>query len=183
MNPLTRNITRIYRAASPEEVAAGLAWYEEARQLARDLDPDNPSRAAAVIAALSPRESWTNNVRLATMAYADREQRLPTLQVNARKARAIMAGADPRDILTGKKTRNFWQNIAGDESAVTVDRHAFDVAVGKVTDDRTRSILSRKGQYESIADLYRRAAKRLGVTPAQVQAVTWVAWRNLKTAS
>src|SRR5690606_17674341 len=115
MNPLTRNITRIYRAASPEEVAAGLAWYEEARQLARDLDPDNPSRAAAVIAALSPRESWTNNVRLATMAYADREQRLPTLQVNARKARAIMAGADPRDILTGKKTRNFWQNIAGDE--------------------------------------------------------------------
>lgn len=37
--------------------------------------------------------------------------------------------------------------------------------------------LERRGLYETFADRYRRAARRLHVLPSQVQAVTWVAWR------
>lgn len=179
----TANITRQFRQATPEQLAEGMRWYAEAAQLARDLDPDNPTRAAGVIAALSPQTSWTQNVRMATLAYHDRPA-LRGLSRSIAQADAILAGAHPLDVLGGDKTRAFFANIDGDDQAVTVDRHAYDVAVGHKTDDKTRQALARKGIYQDIASLYRRAArilsKELGsyVSPREVQAVTWVAWRQ-----
>lgn len=187
MNPHTRNITRTYRAAEDEHREHGRTWYADAWQLAMTLDPEQPTRAAGVIAALSPRVSWTQNVRMATLAYHDRAA-LRGLGQSLRSADRILSGEDPLTVLQGAKTSSFYRNIAGDHDSVTVDRHAYDIAVGRVTDDKTREALSRKGAYESIATLYRRAARILSreygriITPAEVQATTWVAWRATKTA-
>lgn len=177
-SPSVRAITRTYRAALPEHVSKGLAWYREAHALAVSLDPDNVPRAAGVIAALSPQLSWDRNVDLARRAYAEGRASAP-LGASNRKADRILAGEAPLDVLGGPKVRAFYACIVDpDCDAVCVDRHAVDVAIGRRTDDSTRNaILGRKGGYDATADAYRRAAKILGVPAPAVQAVTWTAWR------
>lgn len=200
--PTTPNVLRIFRAATPEEVADGRAWYVRARQLAEELDPTDVTRAAAVIAVLSPRQSWDRNVVLAREAYRclatiggsdvarGRILTLATLtRQRAQVARLLVDREDPDDVVTGPKVRAFWRTIADptDPRAVVVDRHAVDVACGAVLDDATRGkILGRKGGYDTVSRCYSRAARDVGMTPAEVQAITWHVWRRhhaLKTAA
>lgn len=179
---------------------------------AADTREQAVKRAAAVIAVLSPRLNWGKNVELAEKVYRDffsirmsaehndhfREMvnnavaTFPGLKGNASKAYDILLGVDPEDIVSGPKVTSFWRTIVdpSDPRAVVVDRHALDVAKGHVLDDRQRGIiLGRKGAYEELSALYRRAAKQLTKetgaewTPAEVQAVTWVVWRRNHAAN
>jgi hypothetical protein len=180
--PSVRRVLRVYRAATHAQTSEGLAWYHHAHGVAASLDPADPRRAAGVLAALSPRVSWARNVELAARAYAD-GRASGTLGFSVRAADAILAGADPLSVLNGPKVRAFYTLISDPDDPVTVcvDRHGIDVAVGRRLTDAQRSAwypLTRRDLYEAFADCYRRAARRLGVRPAQVQAVTWVHWRN-----
>jgi hypothetical protein len=223
-------IVKTFRSATIAELSNGRDWYRRARRLAEDLVveyalaiPGSPrwhkevTKAAAVIAVLSPRLSWTKNVELARQVYTDaariarlrnepelyRQRRanltesFPGLKGNGDKAyRILVDGEDPEDVVSGPKVTAFWRTIVDptDPRAVVVDRHALDVAMGTVLDDRQRGIiLGRKGAYEELSALYRRAAKLLskdfhagelsGWTPAEVQAVTWVVWRRNHAAN
>ena len=188
--PSTRNVTSAYRAASADDRVEGRSWYATARAVAESLDPSDPARAAAVIAVLSPRLSWRKNVEAAQDAYAGRPVRV--LSANARKAELILAGADPEDVVSGPKVRAFWRTIADptDPRAVVVDRHAVSVAVGRNLDDAQRGkLLGKAGGYDAVADAYRRAARLLSreygtaLTPAEVQATTWLYWRRERAAA
>lgn len=180
-------VLEVFALATLSELDYGKEWYRTAHALAQRLSPHNPSEAAGVIAALSPMMDWERNMMLAIRAYADGEAS-GALYSNVNKANQIMAGADPLEILGGKKVLNFFAAIANPESdtAVCIDRHAFDVAMGRVTNDKTRGALSRKGVYEEFQDAYRRAAHTLTIregvhyTPAMVQSITWCVWRRLK---
>ena len=194
--PSTRNIMRVWRSATEQDVADGREWYGRASRLAAELDPTNVERGAAVIAVLSPLISWKVNVRNARLAYAragdgatadEITAALPMLKRNARKAAAILAGADPDLIVSGPKVRAFWHTIAHPDDArgVVVDRHAFDIAMGRVFTDATRTpLLAKRGAYAATADAYVRAAKivtretGIPTTPAAVQATTWLVWRR-----
>lgn len=184
---LARHIVATYEAATPAERVEGRSWYATARDAAVELDPTDPERAAAVIAVLSPRVSWDRNVKLAADAYAGRP--LACLKRNAEKAMTLVNGADPEEIVSGEKVRAFWRAIVNptDARAIVIDRHAIDVAYGEVMDDERRGkILGKRGAYGEVADRYVYATEiinqRFGVdlTPVQVQATTWVAWRRLK---
>lgn len=185
--PSAARILEVFNMATIDELDEGLRWYHDANALARTLDPTRPSRAAGVIAALSPMMNWDRNIMLAVRAYDDGKAS-GALYRNVEKANAILAGSEPLDVLGGEKVRNFFMAITDPDSttAACIDRHAFDIAVGRVTNDDSRMRLSRVGVYESFQDAYRRAARTLtretGVlhTPAAVQAVTWVVWRRLK---
>lgn len=183
--PSTRNVTAAYRAASADDRVEGRSWYATARAVAESLDPTDPDRAAAVIAVLSPRLPWRKNVEAARDAYAGRPMRV--LGRNAEKARLILAGADPEDVVSGPKVRAFWRTIAdpSDPRAVVIDRHAVDVACGRVLGDAARGrLLGRTGGYDAVSDAYRRAARTLSreygtrLSPAEVQATTWLYWRR-----
>lgn len=183
--PSTRNITAAWRQATEQDVAEGTEWYARARRLAVYLDPENPERAAGVIAALSPKMSWPQNCDRALAFY--RGENPGGLGANVRKAQRILAGEHPEDVLGGPKVRAFYFTIVNPDhpEAVAIDRHAFDVAVGRVTDDSTRNnVLGRKGGYEAFCERYKRAARILSretgrhITPSQVQAVTWTWWRR-----
>lgn len=180
---------------------------------------DRVQRAAGVIAALSPRLAWRKNVEYAKLAYliynqvkspygpSDKAQRvfsdhgtaeayfagmIPTLNANARKAFRILNGEAPEDVLGGPKVRAFYFTIVNpsDPRGVVVDRHAIDITFGQVLSDQSRGLaLGRKGAYEAVSELYRRAAKIVSAelgeiwTPAQVQATTWTYWRRERAAA
>jgi hypothetical protein len=177
-----QNIVRVFRAANESQMARGMAWYADAHTFCVALDPDNVARAAGITAALSPRLDWERNMLLAARTYADGFAS-GCLKGNARKADAIYEGGEPLAILGGSKVRAFYGAILDPTAGhVVIDRHAFDVALGRPTDDATRSILDRVGAYEYVADLYREAAAILGISATQVQAVTWTAWRETEAA-
>lgn len=187
--PRERNITATYRAATAAQRVEGRSWYATARQVAESLDPADPRRAAAVLAVLSPRVHWDRNVTMAADVYAGRP--VAGIRANADKARRIVDGADPDVVVSGPKVRAFWAAIVDPDNAeaIVVDRHALDVACGDVLDDETRGkLLGRKGAYSEVAGLYRSAARRLSkelghtLTAVDVQATTWVAWRENKRA-
>lgn len=195
---LTRNVTRTYRNATDAHRAHGATWYADARRTAASMLPPGEiytARACAVVAALSPRLTWAGNVDAARLACQlwlmghDRDYfvaNVPTLKANALKAWRILEGEAPLDVLGGQKVRAFYACIVSageDPNAVCVDMHAHDIAVGRVTDDATRGTLSTLRGYGAIADAYRRAARILSreygreISPCEVQAATWVAWR------
>jgi hypothetical protein len=110
--------------------------------------------------------------------------------------RILVMGEEPNDVVKGPKVRQFWFTIVDptDPRAVVVDRHAWAVAAGRVlTDAELGQYSGRLGAYDAVSEMYRRAAKilsREGVTfpgearqlhqwtPAEVQAITWTAWRR-----
>lgn len=176
------NIVRTFRAADDSQMARGMSWYADAHTFALALDAESVERAAGIIAALSPRVEWERNMTLASRVYAEGFAS-GTLTDGTRKADAIYAGSQPLAILGGDKVRAFYRAILDPRAGhVVIDRHAFDVAIGRVTDDNTRKILSRVGAYDYVANLYREAAEILGISATAVQAVTWIVWRESASA-
>ncbi|WP_199827667.1 DUF7178 family protein [Streptomyces specialis] len=170
-----RNILDVWHSATPEQQQRGRTWYRAAHDLAAMLTGGDARTGAGVIAALSANKSWEATVELARAAcdtgldgghFADA----------LAKAAAILAGADPADVLPpGRKTGQFFRCIADpdDPDAVVVDRHAHDIAVGRTYGQRDRGLSSLR-RYALLADCYREAARLLGERPSTVQAVTWV---------
>jgi hypothetical protein len=107
--------------------------------------------------------------------------------------------------------RSFYNNIRDPKNAyddITVDSHAFSIALGKKYGsgsveynyfagaswkhpDWTKenplpplhkavnnATVGLSGLYPAFADSYRRVAAKHGLTARQMQAVTWVQWRN-----
>jgi hypothetical protein len=177
--PDALTILRTYWDASPDEMRAGRSWYADARAVAARIGPDVPT-GAGVLAALSPQCSWSENVRLAEQAFRTDKATGHTGDACSKANRIMYGHADPLGALGGSKVRAFYRAIVGDPDAVVIDRHAFDVAVGRVTDGHARTVLSRVGVYDLFADAYREAAAIVGETPAALQAITWVVWRRQK---
>lgn len=178
---LADNVLAAVEQATPAQYAEGMAWYQAAHTFAVGLAEEHGltvEQAAGVIAALSPQLPWDRNLTYAELLV--RTGSAPTLGRSIRQANAILDGADPLDVLGGAKTRSFFANIFDPDGshAVTIDRHALDVALGVKGTDKSRKLIERKGAYELVADAYRNAAERIGVLPNQAQAIAWVAWRN-----
>lgn len=180
---VTDRIISVYRSASDGEAHYGRTWYSQANEYARRLADryDVSVRSAAgIIAALSPQVSWDDNQREADRLLLTGSAKHTT--ANVVKARHIAYGADPLDVLGGNKVRAFFDNIARPTTspAVTVDRHAYDAAVGTISADKKRRELERVGVYAFISEAYQRAAYELGTLPLIVQATVWVTHRNAK---
>lgn len=186
--PSVRNITRVYRAASAEHKLAGVAWYNESHTFAEMLAEAygvTVSTAAGVIAAVSPLNSWGNNKKLAARIVSEGgTARGGYLTLGMDKANAILTGGDPMVILKGEKITAFYLGILtrGETDAVCVDRHAWSLAVSVRYANGT--IPGLKGErYAAASDAYRRAASIITretgtpISAAQIQAVTWLAWR------
>lgn len=175
----TRNILKVYRRATPEQVERGMSWYNDAHNLARDIANGDVWCGAGVIAAFSPLTPWWRNLELAVDSLSSGVARTDTLSNSAKCAQRIIDGEHPLEVLRGDKTRAFCSNIAtnGECDSVTVDVHAFSIAHGKPIP--SSKIVLGKRLYREIAECYSRAAKREGLANSQMQAITWVAWREM----
>jgi hypothetical protein len=169
------NIKNKFNSARPDQAAKGRAWYPVAHDLAIMLGDDDVRKGAGIIAALSANKRWSENVRLATDAASGNVHGHVGNALD--KVRAIMAGAAPEDVLPmTAKTGNFYRNIVdpSDPNAVTIDRHAHDIAVGEVYGNDDRG-LSNPNRYATLARAYMVAAEELGETSSVTQAITWTA--------
>ncbi len=169
------NIVAAYEVATLAQRARGASWYHNAWSLCQFLDETNPRRAAGVLAALSANKRWSVNQDLALKAFAG-DVEGHTSDTLA-KVRRILAGENPEQVLpVGRKTWWFFINISEPDNhyAVTVDRHAHDIAVGESYGDRNRGLNSH-ARYRVIANAYIAASVQLGKLPSTIQATTWVA--------
>lgn len=186
--PCVSNVLAVHDNAFPHHVEFGMTWYDIAHNEARALGGKRYMRAAGVIAALSPMNHWTNNIAKARMLYANDGNVIIAadgsngygLSKNVAKAVRIYRGEDAFDVLGGDKVRAFWQTIVDPraDTIPVIDRHAFDITIGEQTSEKRRGALSRKNYYAAFAGAYRIAAKARGISPSQIQAITWVAWRE-----
>lgn len=175
-------IDAIYALATESERLDGRAWYGAAHSIARSVtigaDLKSIEHGAGIVAALSPRCSWDENIARA-LTFADGDD-VGALEDGLDKAEAIGNGADPAEVLGGRKVRSFWRNIVGHSAFVTVDRHAVAITYDRPLSNREIKILERPGAYQYVAACYRAAARRHGIPASELQAVTWLAWRRLK---
>lgn len=177
--PSVENILAVYNGRRDWHYREGMAWYDERHALACTLDPANPSQAAAVIAVLSPNTPWSRNEKLARQGYADGYLGSVTFGNNVAKANRILSGEPAENVVRGPKVTAFWQAIAdptNPSALVPIDRHAFDIAVGQRCDDKSRGM--GKKRYMQFVNCYRDAATYQGVGVSQLQAVTWLVWRD-----
>lgn len=184
---MIRRLVRAYESATPEQVADGREWYSRAyvEALALSVGTDlTPRQCAGVIAALSPRVTWAQNlIRAARMVdiweHCRRDLEPPRYRLGLglsidRAWRIVSGEGRPLDVLGGKKTRAFYRNITGDRDAVTVDVWAARIAYGRevgLTDNR----------YDTCARAYAAAAAKVGECPRDFQAITWIAARGSAT--
>jgi len=188
---MVHNITSVYNDADKLQHAEGLLWYENAQKEAYRiaLKHDVPVYiAVAVIAALSPNNKWSRNVTNAETLIGAfiRGDGIDAVKVSTyhamkRKAWDILAARPDYDgakaMLKGQKITSFFCDIMG-EFNVTIDGHARNIAYGErvgLTDDRTNIGVR---EYRALQAAYEEAARRVGLMPYQLQAITWRVWRD-----
>ncbi len=183
-------ILEVFSSASEDDVAAGLSWYAHtARQAVEDVRSAflaaraqtlTLAQGCGILAALSPATGWGDNCAGAIEFAFTGNMLAQTPLFNARAA-AIAAGAAPLEVLGGRKVRSFYRNILdpSNPGPVTVDRHAASLVFGlRLSEKALKPLTGNIGGYAYCAGAYRAAARYLGLIPNQVQAVTWLAWRN-----
>lgn len=185
--PSVRNITRVFRSADAYQIDSAAQWYSDAYETASAFAAKHSlsvETCAAVIAVLSPMNSWGNNINLAARILSQGGHATGGgLPANVAKANRLILGESPESVVGGQKVTNFYRSIVtrGAEG-LTVDRHAYDIAVNVRNSDATRPGIS-KGLYGQITGMYERAAKILSkeygqtFTPGQIQSVTWMVHR------
>jgi hypothetical protein len=188
------NIKAIYLLATTQEKIDGANWYESAHKIALNL-ADNYGltlqTAAGVIAALSPRNKWSRNVidaeNLIETFVRDPESavniKVCTFNENKEKALNILKAdqdfytENVRDILKGPKLIEFFNCILGVED-VCIDGHAYCIWNGSRTSLKDVPSIGVKLRREIKSD-FKKASAKFKITPAEMQAMTWVTWRRI----
>lgn len=181
-----QNIISVFKDAPPDLVESGRSWYPRARnwcKLRADMYGVPIREVAAVVSALSPRNRWERNLidadQVLNAWHSNRSYpyvQCATFSQNVLKAWQILDDHDTSLAETSPKTRAFLDCIAEqDSSSVVIDVWAYRVAEGDP--DLKAKGFSEK-EYQEYEDAYQGAAERLDVPVDEVQAVTWVAYRN-----
>jgi hypothetical protein len=196
MLPITHgNILAVFFKATDLETINGAEWYPAANHAAQIMAirySVTLETVAGVIAALSPNNKWERNLTDADSmirAYsmgghnAADSIKVGTYNANKTKALAILSGDDCLQILGGLKVRAFYDCIIGGDS-VCVDGHAYAIWTGGyIPTTKTPKITPKL--YDAISADYRLAAATINCilqaeySAAQIQAITWVAWRRM----
>jgi hypothetical protein len=175
------NLVNWFDKSTAAQRTAGRAWYPMAGEIALVMASGDIRKGAGCIAALSTNAEWSSNLTLARHACNGAPRGMKRCLAEVER---ILAGEDFSKVLPyGSKRWNFAYNIVGDLDLVTIDRWAIRAAVGDDAD--LGSTAARKDgtsqyatNYALMTEAYRRAAEIVGETPADLQAIVWVAIRD-----
>lgn len=175
-NALVRNIVTTHDELTkdyPHVLRANYEWYDKAHDIANKLGGGNIIKGAGVLAAMSPQKKWDLNQKLAQDMFKTGTAGQTGVQVA--KARRIIDGEHPADVLGDLKEGHFFHNIfdPSDTSHVTIDRHAHDIARREKWGNNPRG-LGAVGRYNTFVDAYGAASQHLGIqVPSRLQAGVW----------
>lgn len=196
------NIKAVYLLATTQEKIDGARWYETAHDIAMRLAIDYEltlHTVAGVIAALSPRNKWCRNVidaeNLIEAFVRDPESavniKVCTFGRNKEKAFKMLENDEfcselkgdffvdtIRNILKGPKLIEFFNCILGVKDDVCIDGHAYCIFNGSKTALKDVPSIGVKLRKEIKSD-FRKAAAEFYISAAEMQAITWVAWRRI----
>ncbi len=178
---IKNNIMRVFELSQ-----VGFEWYQLAHHLAVELSLDSQytiAQTSGIIASLSPQKSWSENKKLAR-AFILHGVRKGHVGAMINKAVRISETTDRFEIasiLNGQKIVSFYWNILNpmETNHVTIDRHAIGIALNGSNRKPLPSLQITAKQYKFIAECYKYTAEKLDVIPAELQAVTWVTYREL----
>lgn len=172
------NIVDVYLRATEDDIIEGMNWYSYAHTLAHEWANGDVWKGAGVIAAYSPLTPWYRNMQLAQTSLFWNGARTDSLGNSVRAAQRIIEGEHPLDVLKGLKTRAFASAIAtnGQTELVTIDSHAYSIAVGIPVPVKKAKIGVRL--YRELSAAYCDVSDMTGYAPAIIQAITWISWRN-----
>ena len=192
MTQHVRNILKVYRRATTEDIANGVEWYDRAKRYAETISKwtnTNLNTVIGVMAALSPNNKWERNVKdceRMVQAWKSGED-LSDFKVSCYNTMKLKAWSilddnltSDDDILTrlnGQKIRSFYSNIRG-LNEVTIDGHALNIALGKVQGLTSGKTNMGKKTYIEMQKVYVRAAKRVDIPAHVLQAITWTTWKR-----
>ena len=192
MTQHVRNILKVYRRATTDDIANGVQWYDRAKRYADTISKKTGVHLHTVIgvmAALSPNNKWERNVadceRMCMYwmhGYDLDDFKVSCYNTMKQKAWSILDDnlTSDDDILTrlnGQKIRSFYSNIRGLDE-VTIDGHALNIALGKLQGLTTDKTNMGKKVYIEMQKHYVRAAKRVDIPAHVLQAITWTTWKR-----
>lgn len=177
---MVNNIEANLSLAAPNQVNSGIEWYMRGNMILRDIQEETGhslNHVAAAMAHISPRLSWTANVK-GTWAVC---LGLPTLSGIMLRSYEMAANAlnssDPLATLNGPKTSRFAKNLLLlDMNAVTCDVWALRGA--GVPDLKLDG--SKKGlmNYAAVERAFQEVARNHNLLPAHLQAIVWTVVRD-----
>ena len=205
LSPNAGHIIAKFALATTEEVVSGQQWYKNANEIASRLARNNNitlSKAAAVLAALSPNNKWERNCLDAEhliQAYIhgdeDDARNINVCTYGAMKEKAIKIlnlsneldegshWVDILRILNGPKIIEFF-NCIMQRNDVTVDGHAYSIWFGeRMTMKQVPNIGKRLR--ERIKSDYLDATNWINLEmntnylPSDIQAIVWVCHKRI----
>lgn len=177
---LQMNLRRLYRQATPADLALGTAWYPAAHRIVCEWSESyglSIATVACIIAALSPQVEWSRNLIMADDILADRYPSIGGIHKNIQKAHNIRnhrADTMLPYFPGGPKVASFAKNLAGDMDYVTIDGHAAQAALNNVRS----TVALTWGPYTVFAGCYDTVGRSLGHSPAEFQAIIWHIWKR-----
>lgn len=178
-------VLKWYRAATKQQVIEGMHWYNDAHVLASTLAAKygiSVLQVAQVISVLSPQKKWEQNKK-ETVALIHWHFTGDAPQFGLFATASTIA--ECHDILRGDfliparrtKTYSFADNIAylGNSTEITIDRHALRVCYDDVT---TKIDKVGVNDYKFARQAYQQVADSLGIKAYQLQAITWVTYKQ-----
>lgn len=189
------NILATLKKATKQEIDYWSNWYQHAHGHVRELATryEIPVEiSAAVCAVLSPNLGWKANLMAAKrtldnwMHEGGAEgykfwDKIPAYKTNVRKAMEILKTGDV-SIVKGPKVTVFFHSLLNPDAVereLVLDGHAINVWRGIKTPLKNMR-QPTKAEREAIIHDYRKVADIVGLTPQQVQAVTWFIWKAVK---
>jgi len=167
----------LIESATPVQREAGMGWYavahEEAVLIAKTVDI-SVTRAAAIIAVLSPLTRWQGNLDDAWAIVTD-EPTHHSLPDNVDKAQRLLANEPISDVLGGRKVRAFWLNISRPTTTRTV---VCDSWVAKAIGLAPMDVFATYGVYDAVSRGIRLAADTDEIRGNQAQAIGWLVTRD-----
>ena len=194
-----RNIVSMFLQATPVDIQEGTVWYNNAHEVCVKLAQSYNlplSTVVGVVSALSPNNRWERNIHDSEQlirAYVCEYDypKVCTFTTNKDKAITMLeceigSSENICKILKGNKTIAFFRGIFtnGECDELTVDGHAFNIWRGMYTSLNEVPAISNK-LYKTVSDAYKHASETINnlegteYSPAQIQAITWVAHRRI----
>lgn len=160
---------------SPQSWNQGMGWYSKANDWCKVTGKDlsiATERLAWALAALSPRNRWSQNKTDLTDLITT--GKCGAFNPGPKRALAILEGVDPDEVLGGNKTRAFGHNIAHPDTstAVTVDMWICEAL------NLPHRYIERAGVYQAVSEAFVAMSASLSVLPHQLQAAVWVEARG-----